>query len=337
MNKTLKALLWTGAGAAALAAANSAVFARAKALGNPLGGEGRFWPTERGDVFYARQGQGRPVVLLHGIYAGASGYEWRKNFDALSEHYNVYAPDWLGYGLSDKPRGRYAAEQYVEQLTQFLRDVVKEPCVLVASSLAAAYAIQAAHDAPASVSALILVCPTGLGSLAQPPGVGSEVGYQVLQSPLLGTTLHNALTSVAGLRWYLMNQTYFDPSFVDDAMIDHYSTATHQYGSQNAPPSFISGLLNHSVAEAFPALSQKTVRIVWGREARMTPLSDAEAFLAANARAELTIFDRSGLLPHDEQAQAFNRLVVEAVNADAPAPKKSRARKSKSEPTPEGD
>ena len=42
----------------------------------------------------------------------------------------------------------------------------------------------------------------------------------------------------------------------------------------------------------------------------MTPLSDAEAFLAANARAELTVFDKSGLLPHDEQAQAFNRLVV---------------------------
>ena len=113
-----------------------------------------------------------------------------------------------------------------------------------------------------------------------------------------------------------MNQTYFDPSFVDDAMVAHYSTVAHQYGAQNAPPAFISGLLNHSVADAFPKLTQQPLRIIWGREARMTPLSDAEAFLAANARAELTVFDKSGLLPHDEQAQGFNRLVVEQLTAN---------------------
>ncbi|MBV9852751.1 MAG: alpha/beta fold hydrolase [Armatimonadetes bacterium] len=337
MNKTLKTLLWSGAGAAGLAAANSSVFARAKALGNTLGGEGRFWPGPYGDIFYARQGKGRPVVLLHGIYAGASGYEWRKNFDALSEHFNVYAPDWLGFGLSDKPRRRYTAETYIEQLTQFLREVVKEPCTLVASSLAAAYAVRAARNVPDAVQGLILVCPTGFRHLAQPPDARAEALYQLLNAPLVGTTVYNGIVSQAGLRWYLMNQAYFDPSYVDDAMVDHYSTAAHQYGGQYAPPAFLSGLLNHSIADALPALPQKTVRLIWGREARMTPLSDAEAFLAANARAELTVLDKSGLLPHDEQAQAFNRLVVETINADAPAPKKTRPRKTAADPTPEGE
>jgi pimeloyl-ACP methyl ester carboxylesterase len=332
MNKSVKAILWAGAGATALAAANSVVFARAKALGNPLGGEGRFWRTEDGDLFYRRQGKGLPVVLLHGIYAGASGYEWRKNFDALSEHYQVYAPDWLGFGLSDKPKMRYTDALYIRHLAQFLQEVVQEPCVLIASSLAAAYAIQAAHDLPSTVSALILVCPTGLGELSSPPNALTAAQYELLRAPILGTTIYNALTSTAGLRWYLMNQTYFDPSYADDAMIDHYSTAAHQYGAQNPLPSFISGFLNHSVAEALPALPQETIRIVWGREAQMAPLSGAEAFLAANRRAELTILDKSGLLPHDEQAQAFNRLVVETINTSHPhvhrkgagkAPKKS--------------
>ena len=328
MNKTLKTLLWAGAGAAALAAANNAVFSRAKALGNPLGGEGRFWPGPYGDIFYTRQGQtsdgSRPVILLHGIYAGASGYEWRKNFDALSEHSLVYAPDWLGFGLSDKPRIRYTAAQYIEQLGQFLREVVKEPCDIVASSLASAYAVQIASDFPELVHSLIFVCPTGFRHLAKPPDAGTATIYALAHAPLLGTTLHNAITSLPGLRHYLMNETYFDPSYVDDALLDHYSTATHQYGSQNAPPSFFSGLLNHSIADAFPALTQKTLRLVWGREARLTPLSDAEAFLAANARAELTVFDKSGLLPHDEQAQAFNRLVI-ATLTDGDAGAKPRS------------
>jgi len=311
MNKTLKTLLGAGAGAALVATANNAIFSRAKALGNTLGGEGRFWPGPYGDIFYTRQGQGKPIVLLHGIYAGASGFEWRKNFDALSEHTLVYAPDWLGFGLSDKPRIKYTAAQYVEQLGQFLRDVVKVPCSLVASSLASAYAVQVAHDQPELVESLLLVCPTGFGHLSDPPNAQSEAIYQATHAPLLGTTIYNGVCSLPGLRYYLMNQTYFDPSYVDEALLDHYSIATHQYGSQNAPPSFFSGYLNHSVAQVFPALPQKTVQIVWGREARMTPLSDAEPFLAANPRAELTVLDKSGLLPHDEQAQAFNRLAVE--------------------------
>lgn len=316
MNKTLKNWLWTGAGAAAVAAANNAVFAQAKALGNTLGGDARFWPGPYGDVFYTKQGQGTsPVVLLHGLYAGASGYEWRKNFDALSEHELVYAPDWLGFGLSDKPRIRYTAAQYIEQLNQFLREVVKEPCTLIASSLASAYAVQAAADQPELVQKLVLICPTGFRHLAKAPDAKAETLYQLIHAPLLGTTLHNAVTSLASLRYYLMNQTYFDPSFVDDALLDHYSTAAHQYGAQNAPPSFYSGLLNHSIAEVFPTLTQKTLRIVWGREARLTPLSDAEAFLAANSRAELTVLDKSGILPHDEQAQAFNRLVIALLTA----------------------
>ena len=316
MNKTLKNWLWTGAGAAAVAAANNAVFAQAKALGNTLGGDARFWPGPYGDVFYTKQGQGTsPVVLLHGLYAGASGYEWRKNFDALSEHELVYAPDWLGFGLSDKPRIRYTAAQYIEQLNQFLREVVKEPCTLIASSLASAYAVQAAADQPELVQKLVLICPTGFRHLAKAPDAKAETLYQLIHAPLLGTTLHNAVTSLASLRYYLMNQTYFDPSFVDDALLDHYSTAAHQYGAQNAPPSFYSGLLNHSIAEVFPTLTQKTLRIVWGREARLTPLSDAEAFLAANPHAELTVLDKSGILPHDEQAQAFNRLVIALLTA----------------------
>lgn len=339
MNKTVKGLLATGAGLAGIAIANNAVFARAQALGNTLGGEGRFWPGPYGDLFYTRQGKGPAVVLLHGIYAGASSYEWRKNFDSLSEHFTVYALDWLGFGLSDKPRIRYTAAVLIEQLARFLADIVGEPANIVASSLAAAYAVQVASDSPEAVRGLILACPTGMQHLASEADVKSEGIYQLLHCPLVGTTLYNGITSQAGIRWYLMNQTYFDPSYVDDAMMAHYAAATHQYGSQNALPAFVSGLLNHNVAEAFAGLSQKIIRLAWGREARMTPLSDAEAFLAANGKAELTVFDKCGMLPHDEQAQGFNRLVVDLFTAHQNRSNRSRSKTAEepSKGTGEGD
>ena len=46
-------------------------------------------------------GKGTPVVFLHGL--GASSYSWRHLLPAFSKTNSVYAPDFPGYGRSDKP------------------------------------------------------------------------------------------------------------------------------------------------------------------------------------------------------------------------------------------
>jgi pimeloyl-ACP methyl ester carboxylesterase len=49
--------------------------------------------------------------------------------------------------------------------------------------------------------------------------------------------------------------------------------------------------------------------IVWGAEAKMTPVSDAAPFLAINPNAELEEIAASGLMPQDEQPEQFTNLV----------------------------
>jgi pimeloyl-ACP methyl ester carboxylesterase len=318
MKKPFKKALMAGALLAIPALVNNAIFARAKALGNTVGGEGRFWPWREGDVFYARDGAGdKPIVFVHGIYAGASVFEWRKNFHALSKSHNVIAFDWLGFGLSDKPNIRYSDTLYVELLTDFLREVVGKPCTIVASSLGAAYAIEAAAALPEIVESLVLVCPSGYRTLTSPEDTPTqEAKFRVISAPIIGPSLYNVITSRANLWRYLCDDVYFDPSYVTEEVVDHYATASHQYGAQYAPLAFISGELGHSVQDSFPHLTQRNIEIVWGREAHMTPLSDAEPFLSANSHAELRVLDKAGLLPQDEQAEAFNRLVIESANSD---------------------
>jgi pimeloyl-ACP methyl ester carboxylesterase len=296
--------------------ANNWIFANARALGNPLGGEGRFWSWREGDVFYAHEGNGdHPLVLLHGLYAGASMFEWRKNFGPLAEHFHVYAPDWLGFGISDKPKIRYTDELYVEMLLSFIRNVVGKPCTLVATTHAAPYAIEAAKELGDMVEGLALVCPTGMKTPGdEDKGMSQELRYAMLNVPVLGTSIYNGIASVASLRAYLQNNVYFDPSYATDEVVEYYSASTHQYGSQYAPYAFVSGMLGHSVRESLPELTQKNIRIIWGREARITPLTDAEAYLAANPHAELSVLDRCGMLPQDEQAVAFNSLIVETFS-----------------------
>src|SRR5918993_1172454 len=76
-------------------------------LPNRLGGEGRHYRGGGGDLAYSVAGEGEPLLLLHGVYAGASSFEFRKNFQALSESFRVYALDLLGCGMSERPSRRY--------------------------------------------------------------------------------------------------------------------------------------------------------------------------------------------------------------------------------------
>jgi pimeloyl-ACP methyl ester carboxylesterase len=52
---------------------------------------------------YLEAGDGAPLVLLHSGEFGASAeLSWEHNIAALSRRFHVYAPDWLGYGETQK-------------------------------------------------------------------------------------------------------------------------------------------------------------------------------------------------------------------------------------------
>ena len=52
---------------------------------------------------YLEAGEGRPIVLLHsGEFGGCAELSWEFTLPRLAERYRVVAPDWLGYGQTDK-------------------------------------------------------------------------------------------------------------------------------------------------------------------------------------------------------------------------------------------
>src|ERR1700756_1922289 len=52
---------------------------------------------------YLQAGRGFPVVLLHsGEFGGGAELSWEFTIPALSRHFRVIAPDWLGFGESAK-------------------------------------------------------------------------------------------------------------------------------------------------------------------------------------------------------------------------------------------
>ena len=63
-------------------------------------------------LHYVRRGRGFPVVLLHG-WPGF-WYDWRRVLGPLSRGADAIAPDFRGFGASDKPAGE-PGETYTEE------------------------------------------------------------------------------------------------------------------------------------------------------------------------------------------------------------------------------
>lgn len=265
-----------------------------------------FVPWREHRLAHYRAGSGRPVLLVHSINAAASAFEMRRPFVELAESYAVHAFDLLGYGLSERPARAYRAEDYVDQILTML-DAIGQPADVVASSLGAAYAIAAAARRPQAFRSLVAICPTGMRQLANPPGPGNYAAYRVLRGPV-GRGLYKALASRASIKLFLTSQAYHDPGAVTPDTLEGFYQTCQFPGAYYAPICFLSNLLNCDVRPVFPRLTMP-VLIVWGAQATTTPVSQSEAFLAANPRARLEVVEQSSLLVQDEQPGAFNAAV----------------------------
>jgi pimeloyl-ACP methyl ester carboxylesterase len=274
-------------------------------LPNRLGGEVRYYRWRGGDLAYSVAGEGEPLLLMHGVYAGASSFEFRKNFEALSKSFRVYALDLLGCGMSERPSRRYDPEDVAMQVEDFVREEIGGSAHLVASSLAAALVMPAVVRSPRLFQKLVLICPTGYGTLDRHSGRLGDVIYGLFLAPVLGNTLYHAIVSRWGIRYYLGRMAYHDADLVTEELVEDYHSISHQPGARYFPAAFVSGKLNLGVADLWPRVPQR-ILICWGLEARTVPVRESQRFVQNNPRSEPRIFKDAALLPHDERARTFN-------------------------------
>ncbi len=118
--------------------------------------------TTRGQIVYHASGEGEPLVFLHDLFPGAASYEWSKIYPFFASIHRVLAPDWIGFGESERPDRPLRAEDYAQSLFEFVRATCggRRP-VIVASGLGAALACLAAAQHPEFAARLILFHPCG--------------------------------------------------------------------------------------------------------------------------------------------------------------------------------
>jgi pimeloyl-ACP methyl ester carboxylesterase len=110
---------------------------------------------------YLVAGTGEPVLLLHGL--ADTGDSWMRILPGLARRYQVFAPDLLGCGGSEKPRINYSLWALAVYTRHFLDAVGVKRADVVGHSLGAGLALHLFFQYPERVRRLVLLAAGGMG------------------------------------------------------------------------------------------------------------------------------------------------------------------------------
>ncbi|MDP9348420.1 MAG: alpha/beta fold hydrolase [Gemmatimonadota bacterium] len=273
-------------------------------------------------AYYSRRGAGRPLVFLHSVNAVASAFEMRPLVQRFARDTErpLYAPEWLGFGHSDRPEVVYAPELLEDQLEHFLEKVVRAPggADVVGLSLGATYAAAVARRRPDLVRTLAAIEPAGLGE--EPAEIGKVWSRLLFTLPGVQRAFYDRLTTPESL-YQFAARNLFTPEFgVPEEFIEYAAETARVEGAARPLDDFLSGrLFPHDATESFRRLRQPVLVVYGTVEERR--LESYTALPELEDRPNITILPLpTGSLPHWERPGVVYERVRELHDAaDRPA------------------
>ncbi|MBO1334184.1 alpha/beta fold hydrolase [Streptomyces sp. VRA16 Mangrove soil] len=247
-------------------------------------------------LHYEDLGSGRPLVLLHGW--GTSGRVWDAQVAGLSADHRVITLDWRGCGRSDRPAGGYTIAQLASDVLEFIDVLDLDRPVLVGSSIAGAFVIEAALRAPGRIGAVV---PVGSGV----QHFSTRPGAKRAAAGLLADLRADRAGTLAGFvpHWYAPGTSR--------ALIDW--TVRQVLDATPRIDALATDQAAYDPRDRLPAL-RVPVHFLHGALDTEVPLSVPRGLLDLIPGARLTVIEGAGHMAQQERPERFNQALRAALN-----------------------
>ncbi len=213
-------------GLAALALVNHLAAGRAERANPP---RGRFITVDGVRLHCIEQGQGSPILLLHGNGATAEDFAISGVLDRLSASHRVIAIDRPGFGYSERPRARdWSPEAQAALMVSACAALGVERPVVVGHSWGTLVALRIALDHPTAVGGLAL-----LSGYYTPTPRLDVPAFSISAIPILGDVLRYTIGPLLG--WLMAPSAFkrlFQPSPVSKRFKERFPTGLSLRPSQ---------------------------------------------------------------------------------------------------------
>ncbi len=189
---------------------------------------GQYWQWRSQAIYYVKAGEPRPdrppLLLIHGF--GASTDHWRKNIAELSQDFEVWAIDLLGFGRSAKPDWQYSGDLWRDQLHDFITEMIGQPAVLVGNSLGGYVSLCVGAQRSQSAAGVVLINSAGpftdIQGTTQPDPFRATVGKVIqglFQQDWASFLLFQYVRQRSVIRKTL-EKVYLDQTAVTDQLVE---------------------------------------------------------------------------------------------------------------------
>jgi pimeloyl-ACP methyl ester carboxylesterase len=259
-------------------------------------------------------GQGMPLVLVHGGGPGASGeYGWRQNIPALAQHFQVFALDRIGSGLTDKPVDELGDPVLAQHLADFIDALCLKELYMMGNSMGAYGVAKYAVDHPDRVKKMVLVASGSIGAamgLEHKPSEGMRAMRRFDSEPTrenMRAVLEGLVSNKAGITDELI-EGRFKLATQPGAMAAQKLQQKYRERLKTDPNLH----QQYSLLHRLPDLTIPAI-MIWGKEDRFAPIEELGYPLRdmlPNLRA-FHVFEHSVHQVQNDEVEKFNRVVID--------------------------
>ncbi|MFH1559816.1 MAG: alpha/beta hydrolase [Chloroflexota bacterium] len=244
-------------------------------------------PARHGRLHCVVQGEGNPLVLLHGAL-GTGLAHFRGQIDEFAQGYQVIVPDFLGYGKSGRRASfdEYFYQRDMEDVVAMVQHLGLPPVHLCGFSDGAVVAMMVAGEHGACVRSLVLI-----GGQAVLDDQAMEVVRTWTPVERLPMGLQQALAHSHGDPYWRQLVTEY---------VDALERLYHRGGDV--------------ASECLPNIACPTL-IIQGERDPWVNAVHAQMLHSSIRESELELFPGTGHEVHREKPEAFNRRVLSFLSS----------------------
>lgn len=244
----------------------------------------KFELTTEEKFSFIKQGEGHPIILLHGLMGGLS------NFDETIAYFSgkgfkVYAPVLPIYDFSVLNTNLTTIAKYVGK---FIKTVVKQPVTLVGNSMGGHVALILTLARPELVHSL---CLTGSSGLYEKP-FGDSFPRKSDKEYIRKKT----------------QEVFYDPIVATDELVDEVFAVVNDRMKGIKTVMLARSAIKHNMLNDLPNIKCPTC-IIWGKQDGVTPPDVAVEMDRLIPDSDLFWMDKCGHAAMMEKPTEFNEIL----------------------------
>ncbi|MFA7445152.1 MAG: alpha/beta hydrolase [Flavobacteriaceae bacterium] len=241
--------------------------------------------TEKKYTYY-ENGEGTPIIILHGLMGGLSNFDGVANFFP-EKGYKVVIPELPLYTQN-------ILKTNVKAFAKFVKDFIThkgyDKVILLGNSLGGHIALYHTKMYPEKMAGLIITGSSGLYESAMGESYPKRGDYEYIKKKA--------------------QDVFYDPEVATKEIVDDVFATVNDRVKLIKTLTIAKSAIRHNMANDLPKMHTPTC-IIWGKNDIVTPPDVAEEFHSLLPDSDLYWIDKCGHAAMMEHPDEFNRLMYE--------------------------